>query len=81
MTQKDGQRKLMRVIFDLDRESGAPPERTEAQPLDSALAALRSWQVDRLARTYADFLADDRYRAACVFFLSDIYGAARFQPA
>jgi hypothetical protein len=78
MAQKDGKRKFLRVIFDLDRESGAPPERTEAQPLDSALAWLRSWQVDRLARTYADFLADERYHSACSFFLSDIYGARDF---
>lgn len=78
MAQKDGRRRFLQVILDLNRESGAPLERTEAQPLSSALALLRSWQVDRLARTYADFLADECYHSACGFFLSDIYGARDF---
>ena len=39
---------------------------------------LRGWQADRLARTYADLLADPRYTPACKFFLSDIYAPRDF---
>lgn len=45
---------------------------------NAALAAkrvqLRQWQSDRLARTYADLLADPDSRPAAEFFLSDLYG-------
>lgn len=47
-------------------------------PLDPQLALLRTWQSQRLARTYADLLADPRYRPACAFFLEDIYAARDF---
>jgi hypothetical protein len=46
--------------------------------LDPQLAMLREWQAHRLARTYADLLADPRYRPACGFFLSDIYAPRDF---
>lgn len=46
--------------------------------LDPKLALLRVWQADRLARTYADFLEQPRYRPACLFFLEDIYAARDF---
>jgi hypothetical protein len=39
---------------------------------------LRAWQADRLARTYADLLADPRYRPAATFFLDDLYGPKDF---
>jgi hypothetical protein len=35
---------------------------------------LRGWQAARFERTYADFMASDRYRPAAEFFLSDLYG-------
>ncbi len=35
---------------------------------------LRAWQAQRLAKTYADLLAQPRYHAAAEFFLSDLYG-------
>ncbi|MGH6612347.1 MAG: FFLEELY motif protein [Burkholderiaceae bacterium] len=37
--------------------------------------ALKQWQIKRLRKTYADMLADDRYRAAAEFFLEELYGA------
>lgn len=37
--------------------------------------ALRTWQAQRLAKTYADLLAQPRYHAAAEFFLSDLYGS------
>jgi hypothetical protein len=39
---------------------------------------LRSWQADRLARTYADLLDDPRYLPAARFFLEDLYGPKDF---
>ena len=50
---------------------------------DAALAerwlAVKHWQSGRLARTYPDLLASKRYRAACEFFLDEIYGAKDFE--
>lgn len=40
--------------------------------------ALRAWQADRLARTYADLLESPRYRPAAAFFLADLYGPKDF---
>lgn len=40
---------------------------------------LKEWQAARLARSYADLLADPRYRAAAEFFLSDLYGPKDFR--
>lgn len=54
----------------------------DAPPADSAamalLTALRRWQAQRLARTYADLAASERYAAATEFFLSDLYGDRDF---
>lgn len=38
--------------------------------------AVRSWQNQRFARTYADLARDARYRAAAEFFLLELYGDA-----
>jgi hypothetical protein len=40
---------------------------------------LKQWQADRLARTYADLLANERYAPAAGFFLSDLYGPKDFR--
>ncbi len=53
-------------------------EEIEGSGLDPQLALLRVWQAERLAHTYADLLKQDRYRAACLFFLEDIYAARDF---
>ena len=49
-----------------------------AKDLPPPMAMLRAWQANRLARTYADLLAQPRYRPACEFFLSDIYAPRDF---
>lgn len=41
---------------------------------DPALEALQHWQRARLAESYADLKREPRYRAACVFFLEELYG-------
>lgn len=47
---------------------------TATPAVAARLDALRQWQASRLAATYADFRAQDRYRAAVDFFLNDLYG-------
>ena len=61
-------------------------QRGKAQRLQleghAALAAkmplLRKWQTDRLSATYKDLQADERYRPATAFFLTDLYGPDDF---
>lgn len=43
-------------------------------PLRESLDRLQRWQRARLAETYADLAAQERYRAACDFFLDELYG-------
>ena len=45
----------------------------------ATLEALQSWQRGRLARSYADLIAVDRYRAAAEFFLDELYGGLHFR--
>ena len=52
--------------------------RGEGRPSPARLAELKRWQSDRLERTYADFSAQPRYRAATSFFIGDLYGAKDF---
>jgi hypothetical protein len=55
------------------RELRGPGTRAPAR-----LGELKRWQADRLERTYADFSAQPRYRAATAFFIGDLYGAKDF---
>lgn len=41
---------------------------------DTHLLAVKSWQQQRLRRTYADLAADPRYALAVAFFLDELYG-------
>jgi hypothetical protein len=78
-TMADSKRpNVLKVIHALEKEGESPPERLDEQALDPQLALLRAWQAERLSRTYADYLADERFRPACVFFLSDIYAPRDF---
>lgn len=40
--------------------------------------AVKQFQAERLASTYADLLATERYREPCEFFLEELYGAQDF---
>ncbi len=40
----------------------------------AAFEALQAFQRERLARSYDEFARDERYRAAVVFFLDELYG-------
>jgi hypothetical protein len=50
-----------------------------ADPAAADYPVLKEWQSARLARTYADLLASERYRPAAEFFLSDLYGPKDFR--
>lgn len=57
----------------------AQHELTRSSPeISVRLAALRHWQAQRLAVTYADIRQQERFGAACEFFLNDLYGEGEF---
>jgi hypothetical protein len=66
------------LLFELQHHSEAQQRKVADAGLDAQLALLRKWQSERLRRTYADLLAQEKYRPACEFFLSDIYAARDF---
>lgn len=47
--------------------------------LNDCWLAVKRFQSERLAATYADLLANPRYREACGFFLEELYGARDFE--
>src|SRR5215203_945725 len=67
--------KLLDYLRAVDLGRHARAERVGLAP---RLAALRTWQAERLARTYADLLASPRYADACRFFLTDVYAPRDF---
>jgi len=67
-----------RLVAALRKHDELSHRRVESGGLSPEMAMLRAWQAQRLARTYADFLADPRYEPACRFFLDDIYAAKDF---
>lgn len=58
----------------IDRNLALAARIPENGPLRDSLERLQRWQRSRLAVTYADLAAEDRYRAACDFFLDELYG-------
>lgn len=67
-----------RLLHDLQHNEALRHQPVAGAELDPPLALLRAWQSERLARTYADLLAEPQYRPACLFFLSDIYAPRDF---
>jgi len=63
------------MLHDLQQLKRHP---VEVKPLDPKVALLRTWQSERLVRTYADLLADPRYQPACLFFLNEVYAPRSF---
>jgi hypothetical protein len=68
----------LQILQKLGRSQDAQRQAVAGGSLDPRLAMLRQWQSERLARTYADFMADEHYRPACQFFLSEVYGPRDF---
>lgn len=56
----------------LRQRAGKSPERARKRLL------LRTWQAARLARSYADLLASERYAQSARFLLTDLYGPKDF---
>ena len=52
--------------------------RGPGRPQPARLAEVKAWQAGRLARTYADLVAQPRYAPATRFFLEDLYGPRDF---
>jgi hypothetical protein len=69
---------LINLLFHIHRHDGMQRSSVDGKDLDPNLASLRSWQSNRLAGTYQDFLSDPDYQQACTFFLTDIYGPKDF---
>jgi hypothetical protein len=78
MPEKVTPKEFIHLLSELQHRQEAQRVPVEGACLDPQLAILRQWQSERLAGTYADLLASEQYRAACQFFLSDIYAARDF---
>jgi len=78
MTETLSPKDAARLVAALRQHDELSHRRVEGGGLSPEMAMLRAWQAQRLARTYADFLADARYAPACRFFLDDIYAPKDF---
>lgn len=78
MSDKIGLSDASKLLRDLQSDEALRHRRVAGAELAPEYALLRAWQSERLARTYADLLADAQYRPACLFFLSDIYAPRDF---
>ena len=78
MAEKISPKEFIRLLHELQHHQEAQRAPVDVTELDPQLAMLRQWQSARLANTYADLLADEQYRSACLFFLSDIYAPRDF---
>ncbi len=78
MTEALSPKDAARLVAALRKHDELSHQRVEGGGLSPEMAMLRAWQAQRLARTYADFLADPRYEPACRFFLDDIYAPKDF---
>lgn len=67
-----------RLLANLAKAAPGKRQIVTAAELTPELALLRSWQTERLKKTYADLLQSKRYRPAAEFFLSDIYAPRDF---
>jgi len=58
----------------IDRNLAIAERIPESGALRDSLERLQRWQQARLQATYADLAGTERYRAACDFFLEELYG-------
>lgn len=66
------------ILADLKRVDAERRARAADPALAAAVVALKAYQQKRFETTYADLLADPRYRAAAHFFLDELYGPHDF---
>jgi hypothetical protein len=62
------------LVREIDKARALHAERSRDATLDRALERLAQWQSNRLLATYADLVAQPRFRDAIAFFRSDLYG-------
>ena len=67
-----------RILAHLDAVARERERRVADPALGAAVVALKAYQQQRFARTYADLLASPRYSAAARFFLDELYGPKDF---
>jgi hypothetical protein len=78
MPGKVSAKEFIQLLRELQSRQDAQRIVIDGAELDPQMVMLRQWQAERLANTYADLLADEQYRPACLFFLSDLYAARDF---
>lgn len=78
MNPSDPARLRQRLARRLAWQQRVHDPRAEPRNLLPTLSPLRRWQTERLARSFADFLAEPRMRPAAEFFLSDLYSDRDF---
>ena len=66
---------ILRCLRDVAAERQARAADVE---FGKRVAAVKRYQHERFAHTYADLLADQRYAGAARFFLEDLYGPSDF---
>jgi hypothetical protein len=67
------------AILNCLRQVGAERARRAADPaLAARVSAVKRYQHERFARSYADLLSSPRYERAARFFLEDLYGPGDF---
>jgi hypothetical protein len=67
-----------RILAELETVERERARRAGDPALGAAVVALKSYQQQRFARSYADLLASPRYAAAARFFLDELYGPKDF---
>jgi len=78
MTETLSPKDAARLVAALRKHDELSHRRVGPGALSPEKALLRAWQARRLARVYADFLADEQYAPACRFFLDNIYAPRDF---
>lgn len=66
------------ILADLKRVDAERRARAADRALAAAVVTLKAYQQKRFETTYADLLADPRYKSAAHFFLDELYGPHDF---
>ncbi|MGE0373694.1 MAG: hypothetical protein AB7Q01_17685 [Gammaproteobacteria bacterium] len=67
-----------RILVELEVVNRERAQRAADPSLAASVVALKAYQQQRFARSYADLLASPRYAAAARFFLDELYGPKDF---
>ena len=78
MSSKEKECRVAQLRQHLSRAKALRAEANADPRMAEDRLRLRTWQADRLARTYRDLLDSKRYHDAARFFLTDLYGPKDF---